>query len=86
MPLHYRAVIVSFDVDDPADADYLAELVCKQVRPQQNLHGCEGESATYVPAVQGRVSVPLDPEHEDAEPNTHNNPQTIPYLKGRYVG
>lgn len=78
MPLHYRAVILSFDVDDPADADYLAELVCKQIRPQMNRYGCEGESATAVPAVGGQLSVPVDPEPDDSEPDTSGDPWAVP--------
>lgn len=83
MPLHYRAVILSFDVDDPADADYLAELVCKQIRPQMNLYGCEGESATVVPAINGQVDVPDDPEPDDPEPDTSGDPWAVPYTGGR---
>lgn len=86
MPLHYRAVILSFDVDDPDDADHLAELVCAQVRRRDLdiiLHGCKGESATVVPAINGQVDVPDDPEPDDPEPDTSGDPWAVPYTGGR---
>ena len=71
--LVHRAIHITLDVDEIADADHIAATYARGIEAQLNRLGCIGEAASLaspsVIAEDGQVFLlPLDPDPEPDEP------------------